>query len=1333
MKKRLISLLLATMLCVGMLPASVFAQGGDAGGATADTCICESEEQVNAECAVCSAVAATNAPPTEHTAGTHGDGRTALSSDTVSLSAGSDAGGALTVSGGDDPANAPVPNLPRLSAPDSPAWDSATPGKATWAEVTNASGYLVQLYKDGVKYGDPVSVNDTSYTFTAATVCEAGEYTFTVTAMDNGTTETDSPESQQSAALPFYSVTLPFGTGYTVSAVSGPASPVAANGSYTFTVYTTGYYLKGADFAVKANGTALTAAANGSYTIENINANQTIAVEGVVAMVAKVARPGGTVTGYATLKAALDVATDGDAVTLLQDTTLTTDATIASGVSFDTSGHTLTVYNPNASPAIDQPVLTNDGTTPLIVKGSTNILNKGYIQEGDETWCGEFVVTGGTPGTSFGIFSDELSIIADGLTVRNLDPDTPTNRYISISSTLGPVNFTLAGVNIKTTAATAINARYSITITLAAGTTNRLESAGQDSPATYLSALTSSDGDVTITGTGSLQFPGDRNSIGGTNVRISGGATVTAGGAIKAPHPSQTTGGVTITDATVKAASLPGGVAITDSYVEASIPSPTKQGDWTGVVLHDGNLTVGGNATIPTGEYTVAGTLTVHNGATLQAAAPTTILVKNGGSVQNQHDPSDEKNTAFMGDKVTVNLQVTLVSDTLTIDTTTVKYGENFTATLTATSGKLLPNDANKIVFMEGETVSSFSYAVATGLIEKTSVYDPITVIVEGVDPISLEGARIVLSGVSEGGCIYDGQEKKPSMIHVFPNGSNSPLFSTDYTVTYSNNVNAGTATVTVTGTGGYYTGTATTTFTILPYPLTVVAGYNTSTGSISGTVISKVYDGNNSVPEGSCTLTLVDNSATPIQIPTDLSVTYTSAVFKTKDAYSSSEAAGAVTVSGFVLTGAGAGNFTVANSSVTLNGYITQKPVTLTWQDPATTNWVYDGAAKRPAVTVNGLVAGDLAPSVGIDVRDPAYSDVNAGTVMFIAHTLTGNDNYTLSTNLADVTSPEYTIAKKQLSWDVSALTAARAENVTGEVTVYGTLALTGFASGEETAVTVAPATGLATSGLADKTAPGSYPGIAVVGASAYVFTPAAPSNYALPVGDPTVTATINAVTPLPQPPELAADAFRVDMETGISQVPEGLMQTPFDTPAKITGELSRVLTAGAGYTAENTGAFDVSLQFSTDGGVTWIDATEANFPAEGLTVILPYPAGTGKATHDFTVTHMFTVTSARLGTTAGQTEQPAVTKLDGGIQVTLKGLSPVGIAWKPVVPATPTQPAVPATPAAPAQTTAPAAGIPATGDNTGYGMWMALLLISAAGLCLCAPQLYKLRKKEH
>ena len=45
-----------------------------------------------------------------------------------------------------------------------------------------------------------------------------------------------------------------------------------------------------------------------------------------------------------------------------------------------------------------------------------------------------------------------------------------------------------------------------------------------------------------------------------------------------------------------------------------------------------------------------------------------------------------------------------------------------------------------------------------------------------------------------------------------------------------------------------------------------------------------------------------------------------------------------------------------------------------------------------------------------------------------------------------------------------------------------------------------------------------------------------------------------------------------------------------------------------------------------------------------------------------------MFTVTSSKLGTTAGDIETPEVSKEDDGIHVTLKGLSPVEIAWEEI-----------------------------------------------------------------
>ena len=70
------------------------------------------------------------------------------------------------------------------------------------------------------------------------------------------------------------------------------------------------------------------------------------------------------------------------------------------------------------------------------------------------------------------------------------------------------------------------------------------------------------------------------------------------------------------------------------------------------------------------------------------------------------------------------------------------------------------------------------------------------------------------------------------------------------------------------------------------------------------------------------------------------------------------------------------------------------------------------------------------------------------------------------------------------------------------------------------------------------------------------------------------------------------------------------------------------------------------MTLIYSLDGGESWIEATKSNFPQGGIRIKLKYPNGTGKHTHDFVVTHMFTENSDKLGTVAGRTEQPPVTK---------------------------------------------------------------------------------------
>ncbi|MCD7736826.1 MAG: Ig-like domain-containing protein [Lachnospiraceae bacterium] len=160
--------------------------------------------------------------------------------------------------------------------------------------------------------------------------------------------------------------------------------------------------------------------------------------------------------------------------------------------------------------------------------------------------------------------------------------------------------------------------------------------------------------------------------------------------------------------------------------------------------------------------------------------------------------------------------------------------------------------------------------------------------------------------------------------------------------------------------------------------------------------------------------------------------------------------------------------------------------------------------------------------------------------------------------------------------------------------------------------------------------------------------------------------TLTVVNLTELPEQDFPDADAAHmVVMQEGLTEVPETLRGNPeLNTVEKIEAMLKTIVTQQDGYTEENSAVYEVALMISFDGGLTWEKATEENFPSNGLKVLLTYPDGTGKDTHDFVVTHMFT--SDAFGKTPGDTETPTVAKTDNGIQVTVTGLSPIAIAWE-------------------------------------------------------------------
>ena len=76
--------------------------------------------------------------------------------------------------------------LVQLAMPAGVKWDETVKGKAVWSLVTNASGYKVQLYKDGSVLGAAVTLgaNAISHDFTSQ-IAESGTYTFKVWATGN--------------------------------------------------------------------------------------------------------------------------------------------------------------------------------------------------------------------------------------------------------------------------------------------------------------------------------------------------------------------------------------------------------------------------------------------------------------------------------------------------------------------------------------------------------------------------------------------------------------------------------------------------------------------------------------------------------------------------------------------------------------------------------------------------------------------------------------------------------------------------------------------------------------------------------------------------------------------------------------------------------------------------------------------------------------------------------------------------------------------------------------------------------------------------------------------
>ncbi len=199
----------------------------------------------------------------------------------------------------------------------------------------------------------------------------------------------------------------------------------------------------------------------------------------------------------------------------------------------------------------------------------------------------------------------------------------------------------------------------------------------------------------------------------------------------------------------------------------------------------------------------------------------------------------------------------------------------------------------------------------------------------------------------------YNGSAQTPAV--TLMKGTTTLTSGTDYTVSYSNNTNAGTATVTITGMGNY-TGTKTANFTINPK--------NASNLTINS-IAAVTYNGSAQTP----TVTVKDGTTT-LTNGTDYTVSY-----------SNNTNAGTAT-----MTVTGKGNYTgTKTATFTINpknaSYLTISSIAAA---------TYNGFAQTPAVTVKD---GTTTLTSGTDYTVSYSNNTNVGTATV---TITGMGNYT-------------------------------------------------------------------------------------------------------------------------------------------------------------------------------------------------------------------------------------------------------------------------------------------------------------------------------------------------
>lgn len=317
---------------------------------------------------------------------------------------------------------------------------------------------------------------------------------------------------------------------------------------------------------------------------------------------------------------------------------------------------------------------------------------------------------------------------------------------------------------------------------------------------------------------------------------------------------------------------------------------------------------------------------------------------------------------------------------------------------------------------------------------------------------------------------------------------------------------------------------------------------------------------------------------------------------------------------------------------------------------------------AARGAAAGASVSYSSSDPSVAsIDPASGLVRILKAGSTVITA-TASETGNYLEASDTCKLT-----VSPKALAWDVSALEAAdRLELIKDQkATLYGELKVKGILEKDVKEVLFeCPAEKL--SGVYESAAEGSQK-VTLSWKSAQdeaALQGNGKENYTMPGALPEIMGRISVSEEFPVE-SVGGNDFKVEVESSITEVPDSFQNKEhLNTPGKIEKEMKlKLREKDSGIAEANIAVYDVELLVNIN-GAGWEKVTKDNFPSEGLTITLPYPSGTGRNTHDFKVTHMFT--EDMNGFLAGDVEYPDADKTEKGISFKVKGLSPIAVGWK-------------------------------------------------------------------